>query len=1260
MADKKIVTLDQLKTYDTKVKEKLNEKLDKNGDQVLNGNLTLTGDLNVQGTTNTVNQETLTVKDNLIAINSDGTTLAASGKAGIVIVDGKERSFLISDYYEFDVEAFFNFVNPKVVNISTDPDKAIYRLETYLDPFNSISLTPTELKFQNGNNIIDSFGQFFIGALPGSYNNTISLHIVTNGAKTSSKILGSIIFDENLGTYSIVDNKTQFLLSSTILSDKNIDDLSHFLKHSSSQKYINEENIKKEATAYAAPIYDVETDSLKLGLGTFTRDENGNIIDFVFGENQDQSIATRSNVFNNEYHAVPYWDPEKQCFTANPDNDGMYAFMDGKGLGGLMQLHANYIDISRGMGQVIYSEDLGDEKGVLVLENRHSQVKFYREDMVTGEPAKLIIDGKQVATLDDIETQSIDINLKNGTGTDSIVQKVSTIDPTDPTDFENTATADSGVTFGKSNTNTGKRTFVIGKGNTNNGANNVVGGNSNNISEQGLNSFVGGYKNTVTAGSGIVVGQNNNNNGKYSIVSGNINTNNATDSLVVGQDNKNDGDRSIVGGLENENTGKSAIIGGFGNINNTDDALVVGHYNLPVEDALLVVGNGVWKQGDAEPTRSNAFEVLKDGTIKCNGKPLGTNSITPDTDQIISGKKTFQDEVVIGNIDRPVEEMNGPIDACGRLKIASLGGTVKIGANEDSDAYQPIINMVDSGGTLSINTEGINKNNALLTYPEEGGTIATEEKLEGKLDKVPSQETGNIFFQVYGTKRKNGQAMFNVQAGDAVFGNEWIPTFRYKQTSGTLDTNYALTTTTPLNPYQCANKLYVDTALDGKIDAENIDDYPEYDSETTYNAGSIVKSNGVLYGSLKASNKGNPLTDTEWWAKTPLLVLPPVSTLYNTTYLVGVNGTTKRVEQMSMQNASADGSTRPGAFTVMRTGANGVFTVGDPVGQYHATNKIYVDTALEGKVDKVTNAVYYNRVYGIDGNGNQTVFGMGFEPYQYRLAQYMPPGTVGEGVGKFNAILKVGTPIIGNDATNKDYVDKGMWLPAYDETVTYAKDVMVVKDGKIYKSLIDSNTGNALTDTASWQDLLSGKVDTNNGSYKIYGTAWNGLQKVYSVGNTSGNSANQSIPWYFVVDASELDKAAKGSLITATPQKPYAAANKLYVDTNFVGLRGDQTIEGQKTFATEIYVGDPNTETDIVNITREGVLMYDGSYGGVQYAALGIRFINSNAEESLLMFPSNTSGTIATIQQVNDKVGDIESALDSINEILNSLIGGNE
>ena len=111
----------------------------------INGSLTTTGDINIQGnlrvkgTTSTVNQETLTIKDNLIAVNSDGTSLATSDVAGPVIVDGGEAFVLNTGNYKFNTEKLLALLDIKVLN-----DAGAYSLDFSFDianKFNSLNLS---------------------------------------------------------------------------------------------------------------------------------------------------------------------------------------------------------------------------------------------------------------------------------------------------------------------------------------------------------------------------------------------------------------------------------------------------------------------------------------------------------------------------------------------------------------------------------------------------------------------------------------------------------------------------------------------------------------------------------------------------------------------------------------------------------------------------------------------------------------------------------------------------------------------------------------------------------------------------------------------------------------------------------------------------------------------------------------------------------------------------------------------------------------
>lgn len=349
--------------------------------------------------------------------------------------------------------------------------------------------------------------------------------------------------------------------------------------------------------------------------------------------------------------------------------------------------------------------------------------------------------------------------------------------------------------------------------------------------------------------------------------------------------------------------------------------------------------------------------------------------------------------------------------------------------------------------------------------------------------------------------------------------------------------------------------------LDGKLSLENVSSYEQYDEAKTYTTGSVVFQDGLFYGSIKASNKGNPLTDTSWWQRVDVLVVPPIGYLYDNSYLPYVNIRKKTIDHVGMQNSNANGSSPPGGFIINRTNTNGVFTVGDPIGPYHATNKQYVDTALEDKLDKSTRTGYL-RVYGIDASGDQQIYiigttknmiAVGYLPIYVNDSEQWDNSTTQSGK------LATNDPTRNYHAANKKYVDNGLWLPAYDETATYSAGQMVISGGVIYKSLIDSNTGNALTDTASWEDLLSGKLDKKTGSagywnvYAVNGTQQNVLSTV--AGYSSIPTGYSKIPVYQPNTTWDNVDPSNGSvMITGDPKAPAHCANKKYVDEQIASV----------------------------------------------------------------------------------------------------------
>jgi hypothetical protein len=208
-----------------------------------------------------------------------------------------------------------------------------------------------------------------------------------------------------------------------------------------------------------------------------------------------------------------------------------------------------------------------------------------------------------------------------------------------------------------------------------------------------------------------------------------------------------------------------------------------------------------------------------------------------------------------------------------------------------------------------------------------------------------------------------------------------------------------------------------------------------------------------------------------------------------------------------------------------------------------------VDEKLSGKVNKSTTSG--NRVYG-HTSAVQKEFNVSQTPNPYALPMFnhVTDENLGDKIPDTQqGTISVANPRYKKQVVNKEYVDTGMWLPAYDETATYSKGNMVVSGGIIYKSLIDNNTGNALTDTAAWEDLLNGKVSkTKEKKNAVYGISAQGER----LWNVEMYPFPYQIPFFVPVKdsigSSELAANQQGTIVVAMPQQPYHTANKKYVD----------------------------------------------------------------------------------------------------------------
>ena len=147
-----LINLDRLKRYDTKLKTWVQNNISVDGKDINVNNAVIQGDLTVKGATNTVNQQTLTIKDNLIAVNGDGTDLSAAGMAGVVAITGGESLYLKDGNYLLNTQNVIKTFNC-TPQYSWESEKGKYityfSVNNKLDEFNNHA--PTDI---NGNRIL--------------------------------------------------------------------------------------------------------------------------------------------------------------------------------------------------------------------------------------------------------------------------------------------------------------------------------------------------------------------------------------------------------------------------------------------------------------------------------------------------------------------------------------------------------------------------------------------------------------------------------------------------------------------------------------------------------------------------------------------------------------------------------------------------------------------------------------------------------------------------------------------------------------------------------------------------------------------------------------------------------------------------------------------------------------------------------------------------------------------------------------------------
>jgi hypothetical protein len=190
-----------------------------------------------------------------------------------------------------------------------------------------------------------------------------------------------------------------------------------------------------------------------------------------------------------------------------------------------------------------------------------------------------------------------EINIKNGEGLGSIISANLDDDdgPYTPDELP-IASGHESIAWGKKVKATGKRSVAIGNGNISSGS------------------------------ASFAIGQLNDNSGNASLVTGYKNINSGTQTFVNGANNEVSATCSTVLGYGNKiPNGNYILVSGYAlkTVENSSTKSVFGAWNDPKSNTLLEVGNGK----NTESTRSNAFEVLKDGRAKVYGKPVDANDL---------------------------------------------------------------------------------------------------------------------------------------------------------------------------------------------------------------------------------------------------------------------------------------------------------------------------------------------------------------------------------------------------------------------------------------------------------------------------------------------------------------------------------------------------------------------------------------------------------------------------------------------------------
>lgn len=306
-----------------------------------------------------------------------------------------------------------------------------------------------------------------------------------------------------------------------------------------------------------------------------------------------------------------------------------------------------------------------------------SQLPSYVDDVVeyesksafpaTGEEGKIYVDKSTNLTYRWSGSTYImigggDLNVENGTGTGSLVQKTVS---SSGTPYNNQASGSGAVAFGKNTKANGNCAFTIGQLNSNEIGSASFVANYYNKNEGNFNAIFGwsnygkancrasaifGYSNEANKDFKLTCGVYNNDKDNYFEVGNGSNTdrencfavskkgnvfvgdynnteNSGTNTLVVGNGNTIGNTYQLIVGEGNTNVYRDGVVLGVGLHNNSNMQFVCGSFNKYQysdysNSPIFVVGNGLNPSG-----LSNAFEVYKDGRAKVQSAPVDNDDV---------------------------------------------------------------------------------------------------------------------------------------------------------------------------------------------------------------------------------------------------------------------------------------------------------------------------------------------------------------------------------------------------------------------------------------------------------------------------------------------------------------------------------------------------------------------------------------------------------------------------------------------------------